>query len=81
MIQEGLAMRRGNDLSLAQVIMAANTPMLLRSGLADGRIDAGVFAAGQVVGLLNDLPGVHELIHTVIDQAYEIVSDLGRDIR
>jgi NAD(P)H-dependent flavin oxidoreductase YrpB (nitropropane dioxygenase family) len=81
MIQEGLAMRRGNDLSLAQVIMAANTPMLLRSGLVDGRIDAGVFAAGQVVGLLNDLPGVHELIHTVIDQAYEIVSDLGRDIR
>jgi NAD(P)H-dependent flavin oxidoreductase YrpB (nitropropane dioxygenase family) len=76
MIREGVAMRRGNDLSWAQVLMAANTPMLLRSGLVDGRTDAGVLAAGQVVGLLNDLPSCHEVITGIVEQAHEIIRDL-----
>jgi NAD(P)H-dependent flavin oxidoreductase YrpB (nitropropane dioxygenase family) len=74
MIREGLAMRK--DLSWAQVIMAANTPMLLRSGLVDGRTDAGVFAAGQVVGLLNDIPTVHEVVTGTINQAEQILAQL-----
>jgi NAD(P)H-dependent flavin oxidoreductase YrpB (nitropropane dioxygenase family) len=76
MIREGVSMRRGNDLTWAQVIMAANTPMLLRSGLVDGHTDAGVFAAGQVVGLLDDLPSCHEVIAGVVEQAHEIMCDL-----
>ena len=77
MLREGLAMRRGNDLSWAQVIMAANTPMLLRSGLVDGRTDAGVLASGQVVGLLTDLPSCAEVITGMVDQAGEILARLG----
>ena len=30
--------------------MAANTPMLLRAAMVDGRADLGVMSAGQVVG-------------------------------
>jgi len=78
MIREGLNMRRANELTWAQVIMAANTPMLLRSGLVDGRVDAGVFAAGQVVGLLNDVPSVDELIAGIVRQANEIIAALRR---
>jgi NAD(P)H-dependent flavin oxidoreductase YrpB (nitropropane dioxygenase family) len=77
MLSEGLAMRRGNDLSWAQVIMAANTPMLLRSGLVDGRTDAGILASGQAVGLLTDLPTCAELITGIVDQAAEILTRLG----
>jgi NAD(P)H-dependent flavin oxidoreductase YrpB (nitropropane dioxygenase family) len=50
--------------------------MLLRSGLVDGRTDTGVFASGQVVGLLNDLPSCHEVVTGVVEQALEIMNNL-----
>jgi hypothetical protein len=73
MIREGIGMRRGNDLGWAKVIMAANTPMLLRSGLVDGDPQAGVLAAGQVVGMLSDLPGCAELINGMVADAVHIL--------
>ncbi|WP_020495478.1 NAD(P)H-dependent flavin oxidoreductase [Sciscionella marina] len=69
LLREGLAMRRGGDMTAAQVLMAANTPMLLRSGLVEGHTDTGVFAAGQVVGMLGDLPSCAELIEGIVEQA------------
>ncbi|TCO46701.1 NAD(P)H-dependent flavin oxidoreductase [Actinocrispum wychmicini] len=70
MAREGWSMRK--ELPLAQVIMAANTPMLLRAGLVEGRTDAGVLAAGQVVGMLSDLPTCAEVIHGVVRQAEDV---------
>lgn len=78
MIREGLAMRHGKDLRWSQVIMAANTPMLLRSGLVEGRTNAGVLAAGQVVGLLDSLPTCAELITDIIDEAADRIAMLDR---
>ncbi|EKF22124.1 nitronate monooxygenase family protein [Mycolicibacterium hassiacum DSM 44199] len=69
MIRDGLAMRRSKDLSWAQVIMAANTPMLLKAGLVEGNTDAGVLASGQVAGIVEDLPSCAELIERVVDEA------------
>ncbi len=77
MIGEGVSMRKGAELTWSQVIMAANTPMLLRSGLVDGRTDTGVLASGQVVGMLHDLPSCEELITGVVDQAREDLKRLG----
>jgi NAD(P)H-dependent flavin oxidoreductase YrpB (nitropropane dioxygenase family) len=77
MLREGRAMRHGRDLTWAQVLMAANTPMLLRAGLVQGRTDAGVLASGQVVGLLHDLPSCAELITGVVGQAVEILARLA----
>lgn len=48
MIRDGLAMRHGKELTWSQVLMAANTPMLLKAGLVEGNTDAGVLASGQV---------------------------------
>lgn len=76
MVREGLAMRRTRDLTWSQVVMAANTPMLLRAGLVDGDADAGVLASGQVVGLLTDLPTVTELIETMVAEATTILKNL-----
>jgi NAD(P)H-dependent flavin oxidoreductase YrpB (nitropropane dioxygenase family) len=70
-------MRRGSELTLAQVIMAANTPMLLRSGLVDGKVEAGVLASGQVVGVLDDLPSCEELITGMVEQAKATLTRLG----
>jgi NAD(P)H-dependent flavin oxidoreductase YrpB (nitropropane dioxygenase family) len=77
MVREGLAMRHGRDLTWAQVLMAANTPMLLRAGLVEGRTDAGVLASGQVVGMLDDLPNCAELIDGMMRQAVEVLAALA----
>ncbi|MXW96422.1 MAG: hypothetical protein F4110_13260 [Acidimicrobiaceae bacterium] len=42
MLREGLAMRRGQDLTWRQMAMAANAPMLTRATMVDGDTDAGV---------------------------------------
>jgi len=69
LLREGRALRHGRDLTWAQVLMAANTPMLLRAAMVDGRPDLGVMSAGQVVGLIDDLPSVAELIDRIMTEA------------
>lgn len=69
MIRDGLAMRHGKDLTWSQVLMAANTPMLLKAGLVEGNTEAGVLASGQVAGIIEDLPSCAELIRTIVDDA------------
>jgi NAD(P)H-dependent flavin oxidoreductase YrpB (nitropropane dioxygenase family) len=69
MARDGLAMRHGKDLTWSQVIMAANTPMLLKAGLVDGNTGAGVLASGQVAGIIDDLPSCAELIDGIVSEA------------
>ena len=69
MIRDGLAMRHGKDLTWSQVIMAANTPMLLKAGLVDGNNDAGVLASGQATGIIEDLPSCAQLIDSIVAEA------------
>jgi len=77
MMQEGLAMKKAQDLNWSQVVMAANTPMLLKKAMVDGRPDLGVMASGQVVGLIDELPSVDELITRIIKEADEVLERLG----
>lgn len=77
MIGEGVAMRREGDLKWSQVILAANTPMLLRAGLVEGRLDAGVLSSGQVAGVIGDLPSVAELIARIMSEAEQTLKHLG----
>jgi NAD(P)H-dependent flavin oxidoreductase YrpB (nitropropane dioxygenase family) len=77
MLREGLATRRTRALSWSQLVMAANTPVLLREGLVRGNTDAGVLASGQVVGALTDLPTCEELITRVVEDAAAILERLG----
>ena len=69
MISDGLAMRHVQDLTWSQVVMAANTPMLLKAGLVEGNTEAGVLASGQVAGILEDLPSCAELIESIVSDA------------
>jgi NAD(P)H-dependent flavin oxidoreductase YrpB (nitropropane dioxygenase family) len=76
LIRQGRAMRRDGDLTWAQVLMAANTPMLLRAAMVDGRPDLGLMSAGQVTGLIGDLPSCAELISRIIAEAEQILARL-----
>jgi NAD(P)H-dependent flavin oxidoreductase YrpB (nitropropane dioxygenase family) len=71
LVTDGRSMKRSGDRSWSQVLVAANTPMMLKAGLVDGDPDAGVLASGQVVGLLNDLPSCEELLDRVVTEAAE----------
>src|SRR4051794_10355938 len=77
-VREGLAMRRSQELSWSQVLMAANTPLLLRAAMVDGRDDLGVMASGQVVGLIDDLPTCAELVERIASEAVATLERLPR---
>jgi NAD(P)H-dependent flavin oxidoreductase YrpB (nitropropane dioxygenase family) len=76
LIREGLALRRRGELTLSQVIMTANAPMLYRAGLHEGREDVGVMASGQVVGVIDDIPTCAELIERIVREAAEVLGRL-----
>ncbi|MFE9685355.1 NAD(P)H-dependent flavin oxidoreductase [Streptomyces sp. NPDC006285] len=69
MVRDGLAMRHGRDLTWSQVLLAANTPMLLRASMVEGRADLGVMASGQVAGVIEDLPSCAALVDRVMAEA------------
>lgn len=73
--KDGRAMKKNQGRSLAQMTLAANTPMMLKAGLVEGDTDAGVLASGQVVGILDDLPTCEQLIDRIVTQA---ATDLAR---
>ncbi|MER8230440.1 nitronate monooxygenase [Streptomyces sp. NPDC094049] len=78
MVRDGLALRHGKDLTWSQVLLAANTPMLLRASMVEGRTDLGVMAAGQVAGLIDDLPSCAELVDRIMAEADEVLRALPR---
>lgn len=74
--REGLAMRRNQKLPLAEIVMAANAPMLYRAAMVDGDSRFGVMASGQVVGLIDDLPSVEEIVDRIVAEAAAVLNRL-----
>lgn len=77
MIREGLAMRRAHELDYSQILLAANTPMLLKAAMIDGRPEVGVLASGAVAGVIDDLPSCQELIERIMAEAESVLKRLG----
>ncbi len=77
MLREGLAMRKAYDLSFGQMLMAANTPMFLRAAMVEGSLSFGVFASGQVVGMIDDLPAVSDVIERIVKEAEATLGKLN----
>ncbi|MFH8465665.1 NAD(P)H-dependent flavin oxidoreductase [Streptomyces sp. NPDC017991] len=76
LIRDGLSMKHGKDLTWSQVLLAANTPMLLRASMVEGRTDLGVMASGQVAGVIDDLPSCADLVERVMRQAQQTLRAL-----
>lgn len=72
--RDGLSMKRSTGRSWGQMMLAANTPMLLKAGLVNGDTQAGMLASGQVVGVIDDLPTCEQLVDRIIDEAVERLS-------
>lgn len=76
LVREGVRMRRSQGLTWAQLAMAANAPMLTRAALVDGDVDAGVLPTGQVVGTIDDLPPVADLLASIEAEAIAVLDRL-----
>ena len=77
LVREGLAMRRNQDLSWAQLALAANAPMLIKASMVDGRPEVGILPTGQVTGVIDGLPTVAEVIDTIMADATSTLDRLG----
>ena len=73
LLREAFSMKRSQELSYSQVLMAANAPMLLKASMVDGNTDSGVMAGGQVTGLIEDLPSCKELIDRIVHEADRVL--------
>ena len=69
LVQEGLAMKRNQDLSWSQVALAANAPMLIKATMVDGKPEVGILPTGQVTGVIDELPTVAELLARITAEA------------
>ena len=78
MVREGLSMKKTHDLGWTQVLMAANTPMMLHASMVDGRTDLGTLASGQVTGVIDDLPSCAELLRRVMAEADDVLTRLAK---
>ena len=70
-------MKEGNELTWPQVVMAANAPVMTKAALVDGRTDVGVLPTGQVVGVIQTLPTVADIINGIISEAEAVLTRLA----
>ncbi len=78
LLRSALAMQRNERLSRAQVLMAANAPMLARKAMNEGDPVNGYLPGGTVAGLIDDRPGCAELIERIVEEAERTLKALGQ---
>ena len=77
LVREGAAMRRHQDLTLSQLAMAANAPMLIKATMVDGKPEVGILPTGQVTGVIDELPTVAELLARIQSDAESTLKRLS----
>jgi NAD(P)H-dependent flavin oxidoreductase YrpB (nitropropane dioxygenase family) len=76
LLREGADMRRHQDLTLSQLAMAANAPMLIKATMVDGKPEVGILPTGQVTGVIDELPTVAELLDRIETEAHATLKRL-----
>jgi NAD(P)H-dependent flavin oxidoreductase YrpB (nitropropane dioxygenase family) len=77
LLREGRAMRRNQALTLSQLAMSANAPMLTKATMVDGNLEVGILPTGQVAGVIDELPTVAELVDRIVAEAEATLKRLG----
>ena len=78
LLKSALAMRRNQKLSNAQMILAANAPILARIAMNDGDPVRGYLPSGTVAGVIDDRPTCEVLIQRIVREAEETLARLCR---
>jgi len=77
LLEEGLAMKQSQELTWAQLAMAANAPMLTKASIVDGKVEAGILPTGQIAGVIDEIPTVAELLERIMAEARATLTRLG----
>jgi NAD(P)H-dependent flavin oxidoreductase YrpB (nitropropane dioxygenase family) len=77
LLREGLAMKKNQELTWSQLAMAANAPMLTKASMVDGHPEVGILPTGQVVGVIDELPSVAEVVSSIMQEAEQTLEGLG----
>jgi NAD(P)H-dependent flavin oxidoreductase YrpB (nitropropane dioxygenase family) len=77
LVREGLEMHRNQELTWSQVALAANAPMLIKAALVDGNEEVGILPAGQVTGVIGELPPVAALLDRIEADAAAVLARLA----
>jgi NAD(P)H-dependent flavin oxidoreductase YrpB (nitropropane dioxygenase family) len=71
-----MAMKQNQELSWAQLAMAANAPMLTKASMVDGKVEAGILPTGQIAGVIDEIPTVAELLRRIMAEAEQTLERL-----
>jgi NAD(P)H-dependent flavin oxidoreductase YrpB (nitropropane dioxygenase family) len=63
-----IAMLKGDDLTISQSIMSANSPAIIQKAMVEGSPDEGAMPSGQVAGIITNLPSCKELIDQIMKE-------------
>lgn len=72
-----LALRRNERLTRAQIVMAANAPILAKRAMQDGDPVRGYLPSGTVTGLIEDRPTCAALVERILREAEETLKRLS----
>lgn len=76
LLRSALAMRRNQKLTNAQMILAANAPILARIAMTDGDPAHGYLPSGTVAGVIDDRPSCEALVSRIVAEAEETLKRL-----
>jgi NAD(P)H-dependent flavin oxidoreductase YrpB (nitropropane dioxygenase family) len=77
LLRAGLAMRRHESLTRAQMLMAANAPILARRAMQEGDPVHGYLPSGSVAGVIEDRPSCEELVRRIVAEAERTLKALA----
>jgi NAD(P)H-dependent flavin oxidoreductase YrpB (nitropropane dioxygenase family) len=77
LLREGFAMKKAGELTYGQMAMAANAPMYTKASMVDGKPEVGILPTGQVVGVIEELPTVEELLERIMGEAEATLARLA----
>ena len=76
-VRSAWSMAKETDLTFAQTLMAANSPMIIKKSMVEGLPGEGVLPSGQVAGLIDDLPTCETMVAGIVDDAREHIRALA----
>jgi len=76
LLRSALAMRRNQKLTNAQMILAANAPILARIAMTDGDPAHGYLPSGDGAGVIDDRPSCEALVSRIVAEAEETLKRL-----
>jgi len=77
LLRSGLAMQKHQRLTRAQVVMAANAPILAKRAMTDGDPVHGYLPSGSVAGVIDDRPTCRELVERIVGEAERTLKALA----